>query len=238
MKKCIKCNIKLVVGENWLKCQVNNYSYICKECRRKNNKPNKNIRKIQYRNDIKLCRKCNEELLVGDNWLETFVKNNDYICNKCKSKYGTLHYNKNKSDKCKYQKEYYNIHKEKIFYQRNDYERKRRKTDPNFKLRKLLRSRLRNTLKGNYRTGSAVRDLGCTIDELKVYLESKFQEGMTWENHGTIWHIDHIEPLCSFDLTHHEQLLAAIHFTNLRPIFKEENLSKISYDKKKSVKIR
>ena len=71
------------------------------------------------------------------------------------------------------------------------------------------------------------KDLGCTIKELKIYLESKFQPGMTWENHGRFgWHIDHEVPLSSFDLTDREQFLKACHYTNLQPLWWNENLSK------------
>ena len=82
-------------------------------------------------------------------------------------------------------------------------------------------------LKGNYKNGSAVKDLGCSIDELKTYLESKFQLGMTWDNWSKDgWHIDHIKPLSSFDLTDKKQLLEACHYTNLQPLWATDNLSK------------
>jgi hypothetical protein len=68
------------------------------------------------------------------------------------------------------------------------------------------------------KAGSAVRDLGCTIPELMVYLEARFQEGMSWENYGA-WHLDHIKPLVLFDLTDREQFLQAAHYTNLQPLW-------------------
>ena len=75
------------------------------------------------------------------------------------------------------------------------------------------------------KSGSAVKDLGCSIKDLKIHLEEQFQEGMNWNNHGS-WHIDHRKPLASFDLTKREQLLAAVHFTNLQPLWAKDNLSK------------
>ncbi len=94
-------------------------------------------------------------------------------------------------------------------------------------IRRTLRRRLHHALKGNAKTGSAVRDLGCSIDELKLHLESKFKPGMTWENHSLLgWHIDHIKPLASFDLTNRDELLKAIHYTNLQPLWAEENMKK------------
>jgi len=94
-----------------------------------------------------------------------------------------------------------------------------------YRLSKLLRSRLFNALKRGWKSGSAVKDLGCTIPELQTYLESKFQSGMNWDNQGE-WHIDHIKPLALFDLTDREQLLIACHYSNLQPLWATENIVK------------
>jgi len=120
--------------------------------------------------------------------------------------------------KLKFQRE-----KEKINHQN----RVRYSENINYKLKCRLRHRLRMALKGNFKSGSAVDDLGCSIPELKVYLESKFQTGMTWDNWSDVgWHIDHIKPLASFDLTDRKQFLEACHYTNLQPLWSDENLSK------------
>jgi hypothetical protein len=118
---------------------------------------------------------------------------------------------------------YYKSNKTKI----NQYYNKKKHTDLQFKLCTILRSRLRLALKNNQKVGSAVKDLGCTIDELKSYLESKFQPGMSWDNWSIDgWHIDHIKPLASFDLTDRKQMLEACHYTNLQPLWAQDNLSK------------
>ncbi len=96
----------------------------------------------------------------------------------------------------------------------------------NARLSKNLRQRLNGALKNNYKTASAIKDLGCSIEELRVYFENKFKEGMTWENYGSVWHIDHVKPLSKFNLTMREQVLEAVNYTNLQPLFAEENLSK------------
>lgn len=108
------------------------------------------------------------------------------------------------------------------------YMNNRYKNDINFKLADRLRSRMRYYL--HYKkTGSHVKDLGCTIDQLKQHLESKFQPGMTWDNYGFYgWHIDHIRPLASFDLTDREQFLQAVHYTNLQPLWAKDNWKKHS----------
>ena len=90
-----------------------------------------------------------------------------------------------------------------------------------------LRSRLRQAINHNYKSGSAVRDLGCTIKQLMAHLEAQFVQGMTWDNWAYDgWHIDHIKPLASFDLADREQFLQACRYTNLQPLWAEENLSK------------
>jgi hypothetical protein len=108
-----------------------------------------------------------------------------------------------------------------------EYEKNRKKTDPDFKLRKTLRSRIGTAL-SNIKQGKYMNTMdlvGCTIDELKQHLESQFDEGMSWENHGK-WHIDHIVPCRSFDLTKKINQQVCFNWTNLQPMWGEENLSK------------
>jgi hypothetical protein len=68
----------------------------------------------------------------------------------------------------------------------------------------------------------------CNVKKsLKLYLESKFQPGMSWDNWGrTGWHIDHIKPLALFNLSDRKQFLEACHYTNLQPLWAKDNLSK------------
>lgn len=108
-----------------------------------------------------------------------------------------------------------------------EWERNKKDSDPQYLLRKVLRSRVSNQLNrlGGIKAGSAVRDLGCTVEELMVHLEKQFQPGMTWENRGE-WHIDHIKPLASFDLTDEVQFKEACNYTNLQPLWAKDNLSK------------
>ena len=137
-------------------------------------------------------------------------------------------YAKANRDKIKVQqKAYREANKDKIKLEKKAYKDNKLKTDIQYKLSHNLRTRLRNTIKGNYKAGSAVRDLGCSIEKLKQHLESKFQPGMTWDNWTFDgWHIDHIKPLASFDLTDRQQLLEACHYTNLQPLWAIDNLSK------------
>jgi hypothetical protein len=78
-------------------------------------------------------------------------------------------------------------------------------------------------VKNNAKTGSAVRDLGCTVAELKAKLESQWKAGWSWENYGTVWVIDHYFPLSWADLEDRTETLAACNHRNLRALSKEEN---------------
>ena len=101
----------------------------------------------------------------------------------------------------------------------------RRRTDPNFKILTILRGRIKDVLKGHSKSDSTINILGCTIEELWIHLESKFTEGMTRQNHGK-WHVDHIIPCASFDLTKPEQQVKCFHYTNLQPLWALDNLKK------------
>lgn len=69
--------------------------------------------------------------------------------------------------------------------------------------------------------------IGCSLEALRLHLESKFLPGMTWENHGKKgWHIDHERPCASFDLTDPAQQRACFHFTNLQPLWWMDNHKK------------
>lgn len=135
----------------------------------------------------------------------------------------------NKEYYLQYQKQYRLANKsKKLLWEQHD-----RKNNLNRNLADSLRNRLNIAIKNGQKAGSAVRDLGCTIEELKKHLESKFyinpktSDKMTWENHTIYgWHIDHIRPLSSFDLTNRVQFLEACHYTNLQPMWAKDNLSK------------
>jgi hypothetical protein len=120
----------------------------------------------------------------------------------------------------------YYTNKEKIVKQRNIYRKTRESKDINFKLSNRLRSRLYIAIKKNYKTGSSVKDLGCNIEYLKIYLENKFDKNMSWDNYGSYWCIDHIIPLSLFNLNSKNCFLKACNYTNLQPKEKISNIKK------------
>ena len=89
----------------------------------------------------------------------------------------------------------------------------------------IQRNRARLALKGKIKTSKSEVLLGCSFEEFKIYIQSKFKDSMTWDNMGD-WHIDHIIPLCSFDLSLEEEQKKAFHYTNQQPLWAEENLKK------------
>ena len=106
---------------------------------------------------------------------------------------------------------------------------KRLRTDPSFKIKMRLRSRVGMALKNQkakkyYHFNEVI---GCSPKELKDYLERKFRRGMTWENYSPeIWHIDHIIACSKFDLTKEEEQRKCFHYSNLRPLWAKHNLQK------------
>jgi len=120
-----------------------------------------------------------------------------------------------------YNKTYNKKHKEKI----TEKYLERRKKDPAFKILTILRSRILDVLRGHSKSDTTISMLGCTIEELWIHLERKFTKGMTKENHGE-WHVDHIKPCASFDLTDPEQQAVCFHYTNLQPLWAIDNLKK------------
>ena len=130
-----------------------------------------------------------------------------------------------------YHRAYYAKNKEKFWLspeQRAAANRRRaarRRVDPAFRLAGALRRRLGKFVRGEKGAVSAVRHLGCSVADLRVWLEIQWKTGMSWDNYGA-WHVDHIRPLASFDLTDPEQARAAVHFSNLQPLWAAENISK------------
>lgn len=190
---------------------------ICTKCNNRMDINNFNRRKDSpdgYRNE---CRECNKK-----KHKEYHLLNKEKYNAKCKE-YDATH----REEKYKYNQEYYAKNKVKIIKQNDTYKQNRRDTDLLYRLADNQRTRLYIALKKNQKRGSAIRDLGCSIPELKEHIEKQWQEGMSWDN-WTLdgWHIDHIKPLASFDLTDLTQFKAAVHYTNLQPLWAEANLSK------------
>ena len=112
---------------------------------------------------------------------------------------------------------------------RNDYQSRRYAEDPAFALARATRNRVNHALRAAVGSPGKARPtmelLGCSADELRVHLERLFQPGMTWDNWGE-WHVDHVRPIASFDLSTEEGQRAAFHYTNTQPLWSKYNLAK------------
>lgn len=107
-----------------------------------------------------------------------------------------------------------------------EHERKKLATDPTYKLLHYMRGRLRKAVKGyGDKHDTTLKLVGCDSNKLREYIESKFTEGMAWENYGE-WHVDHIRPCCSFDLSQEEDQRQCFHYTNLQPLWAKDNFQK------------
>lgn len=103
----------------------------------------------------------------------------------------------------------------------------RYRTNPNFRIAVAIRWHLQRVVKsGGIKDATSLSYVGCTVAQLRRHLERQFAPGMTWQNHGE-WHIDHITPLAAFDFAAFPaQIKQAEHYTNLRPMWARDNLSK------------
>ena len=112
------------------------------------------------------------------------------------------------------------------------YCRERYTTNPQYKTTKILRNRLRQALKravnGKFpkKSMSTLKLLGCDMSFYMKHIEKQFKPGMTWENQGKIWHLDHRLPCASFDLTDPEQQKVCFSYLNMQPLWAIDNMKK------------
>jgi len=199
--------------------------------------------------NTKQCTRCHKILRLAD-----FSKNKNALdghksaCAPCLKSYLAKYYEENKARallkaaeyrevnreviRAKDRKRYKDIRRDPIkgdLYRakRNTWYNKRMASDPIFKLKNTMRSRLTTALKADGKTKEAktVYLLGCSVSYLKEYLEKQFEAGMSWKNYGD-WHVDHIIPCSAFSLDKEEHQKVAFHYTNLQPLWAAPNLIK------------
>ncbi len=159
-----------------------------------------------------------------------------YSKNKEKYKEKRKEYLKKNKERIKKQKKEYNLkNKEKIRKYSYEYKKNRLKNDTLFKSRLNISNLIRQSIKkyGYTKKSKTHEILGCSFEEFKIYLESKFEPWMNWENHGLYngelnygWDIDHIVPTSSANTE--DELFKLNHYTNLQPL-----CSKVNRDIKK-----
>jgi len=137
-------------------------------------------------------------------------------CSKCNTKKELTEFHKDKRGKNGRYARCKTCHNKLAYEDRKE----RLATNPAFKLACNLRSRLRRDL--NNKLASTTELLGCNPEHARFHIESQFTEGMTWDN----IHIDHIQPCASFNLKDESEQRRCFHYTNLQPLFAEDNLRK------------
>ena len=213
----------------------------CKECQKEYAKK---YRKAYYKQNAEKAKAYYEQ---NREKIKAYYQQN----REKRKEYDKAYYQQNAEKRKEYQKAYreQNAEKNKEYKKawdkqnadkRRIYERNKRKTDPNYKLTQNLRTRVRETLNGKSKSKNTLKLLGCSVDFLKKHLENQFQPGMSWNNYGNpngdhseCWHIDHIVPCASFDLSDPEQQQKCFHYTNLQPLWAGDNIrkgSKLDYN--------
>lgn len=151
--------------------------------------------------------------LCRSNWLE---KNPDYF--KAQRK-------KTAEARREYNRRWRAEHAEEFRIKNAARQRAKRK-DPQFRIAHNLRTRLCAFVKGKEKAASTLTLLGMDLHEFRIYIRGQFRPGMTWENYGPVWELDHVRPCASFDLKDLEQQKICFRWDNYQPLFWEENRRK------------
>lgn len=219
-KTCSKCNKEFPATNEYFYKKVDGKYGLTTKC--------KNCAK----ECVKKCYNKHQDKRL--NQKKEYYKSNCTTINKKNYKYQSI--NKEKISEQRKQYRQNNIEKIKIAnknwrqnnkYKLNEYYRLKAKNDLNFRLARNIRSRIKATIKGHIKSQSSLELLGCSLEQVRQHIESKFQEGMGWNNWSFYgWHIDHIRPISSFDLSDPVQQEQCFHYTNLQPLWAKDNLSK------------
>tara|TARA_R110000764_G_C10840227_1_gene364007 strand:- start:58 stop:672 length:615 start_codon:yes stop_codon:yes gene_type:complete len=197
---------------------------------RKDNRPPKEERTLK-RGDIRddglvFCHYC-ATCTNGEVWKSSeelaVIKQSDSV------KYDKGYYDRNKEKIKAKRKAYYKENKEKMVKKAVESQKKRRENSPRYRAEMGCRGRIWRAVRnvGGEKSQKSMELTGCDKEALMAHLESQFAEGMSWDNYGLHgWHIDHIRPCASFDLTLDEEQRKCFHYTNLQPLWAKDNLSK------------
>jgi hypothetical protein len=206
-----------------------------KEYRRKNNPKLKEKEELAQQQK-KRCTKCSEIKEFKD-----FVPQKAGFmgfkaqCKSCDLKYDKKYQSqtnlRSERDKTpesiQYRKDYISKNKDWWRKYEREYRYSRRQEDMFFKIKGNLSSRLSDLIQNRGLGERTVELLGCDKDTFLNHLKSQFTEGMTWENYGLKgWHVDHIIPISSYDLTNEDEVKKACHYSNLQPLWWQDNLEK------------
>lgn len=212
VKKCTRCSIEKPLSEfGFHKLGLNGYRSTCKECSRQSNKEYREKNKVKEYERIKNYRKNNPDKI------SLWRKNQ-----KEKKREWYIKWRNNNLEKDKNRKKTYHLSNPEYY---KNYSHFRYTNDIIYRLKNNVRGRIYKFLnsKSISKNNTTFNIIGCTPDELKNYIESKFLNGMSWDNRSE-WHVDHIIPLSLSK--NEEDIYKLCHYTNLQPLWKYDNLSK------------
>jgi hypothetical protein len=211
-KICNKCLTQLSLDMFYKHPKgVNGFDSRCKKC-------HKTIRDLNYskKRDL-ILSKCKQYRKTN---YKTIKEKRGLLDKEKKKEYNKTYRQFHNQELNEYSKKYYANNWTKMREYSSNYDKQRLKTDFNFKLKRNIARRILLALKNNSKNGSTMELIGCSIQFFKNYMESKFTEDMSWENHGFRgWHMDHIQPCSFFDLSKPEQQKLCFHYTNLQPLW-------------------
>ena len=189
----------------------------------------------------KECTKCGEVKAFAEYGKDKLGKHGlRSYCKACVKEYMKQHYQTNKEAIAKKVMQYYHANKESVAKKKKQwqqankevlaeynkqYQKKRRANDPLYRMMHNLRVGLGNAMNGTSKPKRTMELLGCSRRQFRRHLSARFTKGMTLENYGE-WHMDHIIPVSSFDHHDPEQVAICWHYTNLQPLWAEDNLKK------------
>ena len=221
LRLCLKCNCEKEI-EKFVK-RNNGYRHQCKECY---NKYLSQRRKSEtFLNYSREYRKNNREKLkqVARKSYRKQIELNEVEYRK---KIKIWRQNSDKTNEKEVYKRTREKNRDKIRERNKKYNKKRRENDSLFKLSNSIRRLINHAFKNNKKSSKTQQILGCTFEEFKQYLESKFESWMTWENYGNkngiaktlnfSWDLDHIVPLSS--AKSEEEIIKLNHYTNFQPL--------------------
>jgi len=165
-----------------------------------------------YRSD---CKKCGNEMSKSYK-----MRNKKHI-----SSYNHEYKKEHKDEIKKYNKNYNINNRETIQKRQTIYQRKKKEIDPSFRMGLILRRRLAGFINGNDNKSNR-KLFGCNHTFFIKWMEFQFSEEMNFDNRGDCWHMDHVDPCNTFDLTDEEEQKLCFHWSNTRPLEAEENLSR------------
>ena len=195
-KQCVKCENKKCI-DKFRKYTNNSYSNTCKKCLNEMDKLRKvNLRKTKSENYLAKCEKCDKEKA-----LKEFTKLKKFykqkICLEC--------------------------YPEFLKEQKTEWCKNERNTNMNYRIKKSLAARLRNVLT---KKDTTMNYIGCNIQYFREWIEYNFTAEMNWNNYGLFWSIDHIIPVCKFNLSDEDEKFKCWNWSNMMPVTVKYNSSK------------